>query len=224
MSHKITEDAVEQIAIELLESSGFSYIYGPTIAPDGESPERSRFDEVLLVGRLKNAIEAINAGVPQEAKDQALRQVLNLPSQNIIDNNEAFHQMLTEGIEVEYMGKQGIKGDKVWLIDYENIGNNEFLVCNQFTVIENNVNKRPDLVLFINGLPLVVIELKNPADENATVQKAFTQLQNYKNAIPSLFHYNSILIASDGLDARTGTISSDFSRFLAWSLNHSLRL
>jgi len=216
MSHKITEDAVEQIAIELLESSGFSYIYGPTIAPDGESPERSRFDEVLLVGRLKNAIEAINAGVPQEAKDQALRQVLNLPSQNIIDNNEAFHQMLTEGIEVEYMGEQGIKGDKVWLIDYENIGNNEFLVCNQFTVIENNVNKRPDLVLFINGLPLVVIELKNPADENATVQKAFTQLQNYKNAIPSLFHYNSILIASDGLDARTGTISSDFSRFLAW--------
>jgi type I restriction enzyme R subunit len=213
---KITEDAVEQVAIELLESAGFSYIYGPTIAPDGEAPERSRFDDVLLVGRLKSAIEKINHSLPQEAKDQALRQVLNLPSQNIIDNNESFHRMLTEGIEVEYMGEQGIKGDKVWLIDYENITNNEFLVCNQFTVIENNINKRPDLVLFVNGLPLIVIELKNPTDENATVQKAFTQLQNYKNAIPSLFYYNSILIASDGLDARTGTISSDFSRFLAW--------
>jgi type I restriction enzyme R subunit len=199
-----------------LESAGFSYVYGPTIAPDGESPERSRFDDVLLVGRLKNAIEKINHDVPQEAKDQALRQVLNLPSQNVIDNNEEFHKLLTEGIEVEYMGENGVKGDKVWLVDYEDINNNEFIVCNQFTVIENNINKRPDLVLFVNGLPLVVIELKNPADENATVQKAFTQLQNYKNAIPSLFYYNSILIASDGLDAKTGTISSDFSRFLAW--------
>jgi type I restriction enzyme R subunit len=214
--NKITEDAVEQVAIELLESAGFSYVYGPTIAPDGESPERSRFDDVLLVGRLKNAIEKINHDVPQEAKDQALRQVLNLPSQNVIDNNEEFHKLLTEGIEVEYMGENGVKGDKVWLVDYEDINNNEFIVCNQFTVIENNINKRPDLVLFVNGLPLVVIELKNPADENATVQKAFTQLQNYKNAIPSLFYYNSILIASDGLDAKTGTISSDFSRFLAW--------
>jgi type I restriction enzyme, R subunit len=214
--NKITEDAVEQVTIELLESAGFSYVYGPTIAPDGESPERSRFDDVLLVGRLKNAIEKINHDVPQEAKDQALRQVLNLPSQNVIDNNEEFHKLLTEGIEVEYMGENGVKGDKVWLVDYEDINNNEFIVCNQFTVIENNINKRPDLVLFVNGLPLVVIELKNPADENATVQKAFTQLQNYKNAIPSLFYYNSILIASDGLDARTGTISSDFSRFLAW--------
>ena len=214
--NKITEDAVEQVAIELLESAGFSYVYGPTIAPDGESPERSRFDDVLLVGRLKNAIEKINHDVPQEAKDQALRQVLNLPSQNVIDNNEEFHKLLTEGIEVEYMGENGVKGDKVWLVDYEDFNNNEFIVCNQFTVIENNINKRPDLVLFVNGLPLVVIELKNPADENATVQKAFTQLQNYKNAIPSLFYYNSILIASDGLDAKTGTISSDFSRFLAW--------
>ena len=145
-----------------------------------------------------------------------MRLVLNLPSQNLIDNNEAFHRMLTEGIEVEVMGTDGIKGDKVMLVDFENAGNNEFLACNQFTVIENNVNKRPDVVLFVNGLPLVVIELKNPVDENATVQKAFTQLQNYKNAIPSLFYYNAALVASDGLDAKTGTVSSDISRFLAW--------
>ena len=124
--------------------------------------------------------------------------------------------MLTEGVEVEYMGEYGIKGDKVWLVDYDNIDNNEFLVCNQFTVIENNVQKRPDVILFVNGLPLVVIELKNPADENATVYKAFTQLQNYKASISSLFHYNSVLVASDGFDAISGTISSDLSRFLAW--------
>ncbi|MDP2638884.1 MAG: type I restriction endonuclease, partial [Candidatus Azambacteria bacterium] len=114
------------------------------------------------------------------------------------------------------MGADGIKVDKVQLVDFENAENNEFLACNQFTVIENNITKRPDVVLFINGLPLVVIELKNPTDENATVQKAFTQLQNYKNAIPSLFYYNAILIASDGLDAKTGTVSSDISRFMAW--------
>jgi len=172
--------------------------------------------EVVLKNCLKQAIETINPTISEEAREQAFRQVLNLPSQNLIDNNEAFHRMLTEGIEVEVMGEEGIKGDKVWLVDFENPENNEFLACNQFTVIENNINKRPDVVLFVNGLPLVVIELKNPTDENATVAKAFTQLQNYKNAIPSLFYYNAVLVASDGLDAKAGTISSDISRFLAW--------
>jgi type I restriction enzyme R subunit len=181
---------------------------------------------VVLKDRLKRAIATINPELSKEAREQALRQVLNLPSQNLIDNNEAFHRMLTEGIEIEIMGEEGIKGDKVWLIDFAHPENNEFLVCNQFTVIENNINppsqelrragKRPDVVLLINGLPLVVIELKNPTDENATIQKAFTQLQNYKNAIPSLFCYNAVLVASDGLDAKAGTISSDISRFLAW--------
>ena len=124
--------------------------------------------------------------------------------------------MLTEGIEVEYLTESGIKGDKVWLIDWQEVLNNEFIVCNQFTVTENNMTKRPDVVIFVNGLPLVVIELKNPADENATVAKGFTQLQNYKNAIPSLFYYNGILIASDGFDANAVTISSEFSSFSAW--------
>jgi len=171
---------------------------------------------VVLKNRLKRAIETINPTLSEEAREQAMRQVLNLPSQNLIDNNEAFHRLLTEGIEIEVMGEEGIKGDKVWLVDFSHPENNEFLACNQFTVIENNINKRPDVVLFVNGLPLVVIELKNPVDENATVAKAFTQLQNYKNAIPSLFYYNAALVASDGLDTRAGTISSDISRFLAW--------
>src|SRR3989339_1835391 len=208
---KIFESTIEEFVIELLENQGWQYL-----SPEEQELERPNLGEVVLKNRLKQAIETINPNVAEEACEQALRQVLNLPSQNLIDNNEVFHRLLTEGIEIEVMGEEGIKGDKVWLIDFAHPENNEFIACNQFTVIENNINKRPDVVLFVNGLPLVVIELKNPIDENATVQKAFTQLQNYKNAIPSIFYYNASLVASDGLDARAGTISSDISRFLAW--------
>jgi type I restriction enzyme R subunit len=214
---KIFESTIEEFVIELLESQGFEYV-----SPEDQEEERVAasgmpdLSEVVLKGRLARAIDRINPGIPEEAKEQALRLVLNLPSQNLMDNNEAFHRMLTEGIEVEVMGVDGVKGEKVHVVDFDNVTNNEFLVCNQYTVIENNATKRPDVVLLINGLPLVVIELKNPVDENATVHKAYTQLQNYKNAIPSLFYYNALLVASDGLDARVGTISSDMSRFLAW--------
>ena len=174
-------------------------------------------NEVVLTRRLKRAIETINPSVSKEAREQALQQVLNLPNQGLMSNNEAFHQMLTEGIEVvESVGEEVMRGNKVWLVDYDNPDNNDFLACDQFTVIENNNNRRPDLVLFVNGLPLVVIELKDPTDEKATLQRAFTQLQNYKNAIPSLFYYNALLVTSDGLDARAGTVSSDISRFHAW--------
>lgn len=210
MSH-IFESSIEEFVIELLQKQGYVYL-----SPEEQEIERPNLSEVVLKNRLKKAIEKLNSKIAQDAKDQALRQILNLPTQNLIDNNEAFHHMLTEGIEVEVMGTEGIKGDKAILIDFEHPERNEFVVCNQFTVIENNNNKRPDVVLFVNGLPLVVLELKNPADENATVHKAFTQLQNYKKAIPLLFFYNSILVASDGLDARAGTISSDYSRFHAW--------
>jgi len=216
MANKITEDAVEQMAIEILEAQGFSYIYGPTIAPDGELPERGNFADVILRERLKKAIDKLNPDIPEEAKEQALRQVANLPSQNLIENNEVFHRMVTDGVEVEYLGEHGVKGDKVWLFDFQNIHNNEFIVCNQFTVIQDNINKRPDIILFVNGLPLVVIELKNPTDENATVKKAFIQLQNYKKAISNLFYYNEIFIASDGFDAKSGSLTSEWSRFIAW--------
>ncbi|MCA9406982.1 MAG: DEAD/DEAH box helicase, partial [Candidatus Omnitrophica bacterium] len=192
MNPKITEDAVEHMAIELLEAQGYMYVHGPSIAPDSEFPERDKFDDVVLKGRLIQAINKLNPDVSSEAKDQALRQVINLPSQNLIENNEVFHRMLTDGVEVEYLGDQGVQGDKVWLFDFEDVSRNEFIVCNQFTVIQNNINKRPDIVLFVNGIPLVVIELKNPADENATVKKAFTQLQNYKKAIANLFYYNEV--------------------------------
>ncbi len=208
---KITEDAVEQVAIELLEEQGYHYL-----TPEQWEAERGDLSNVLLRDRLKTAIDKLNPIIPQEAKEQALRVVSNLPSQNLVENNETFHRMLTDGIDVEYMGDDGIKGDKVWLIDFKELTENDLVVCNQFTVIQDSLNKRPDVVLFVNGLPLVVIELKNPADENATVKKAYTQLQNYKNAIPNLFYYNGILIASDGLDAKVGSLTAGWSRFMVW--------
>jgi type I restriction enzyme R subunit len=131
-------------------------------------------------------------------------------------NNEIFHRFLTEGVDVEVRTNDGIRGEKVWIVDFENPENNEFLAVNQFTVIENNQNKRPDIILFINGLPLIVIELKNATDENATVKSAFNQLQTYKQNISSLFTYNEMLIVSDGLDARCGTLTGEWNRFSAW--------
>ena len=213
---KITENAIEALAIQLLESQGVDYIYAPDIAPDSDTPERSSFEDVLLLDRLKSAVSRINPDIPPEARNDAIKQIQRLNSPELIANNEAFHRMLTEGINVTFQKDGRSRGDLVWLIDFENPENNEFVVANQFTVIENNVNKRPDVVLFINGLPMVVMELKNPADENATVRSAFKQLQTYKQAIPSLFTYNGILIISDGLEARAGTISSGFTRFMAW--------
>jgi type I restriction enzyme R subunit len=170
----------------------------------------------LLFDRLKRAINAINFRVPVEAREDALKQIQRFGSQELIVNNEAFHRMLTEGIRVSYR-KEGVeRGDLVWLIDFDHPENNEFLVINQFTVFEGNINKRLDVVLFVNGIPLVVIELKNPADELATVNTAFKQIQTYKQSIPSLFSYNAFVVISDGLEAKAGTISSGYTHFMAW--------
>ena len=216
MQNKLSESAIEELAINLFTQLGYKYIPGPSFAPDGMYPERETLSDVILINRLKSAIDRINPDIPRPAKDDAIRKILNQSSQNLTANNERFHRYLTDGIAVSYLSEQGERGDNVYLIDYDNIQNNEFIVSNQFTVIENNINKRLDIVLFVNGIPLVVMELKNPVDEKATIDKAFIQLQNYKRAIPSLFNYNSILVASDGFDARAGTISSQFSRFSAW--------
>ncbi len=215
-TNKITESAIEELAIELLEKQGCQYIYAPDIAPDSETPERSSFEDVLLPERLRNAVGRINPTIPADAREDAIKQIQRLNSPELIANNEAFHRMLTEGIKVSYQKDGADRGDIVWLVDFNNPENNEFLVTNQFTVIENNVNKRPDGIIFVNGLPLVVIELKNPADENATVNSAFRQIQTYKQAIPSLFTYNCFILISDGLEAKAGTLSSEFTRFMAW--------
>ena len=210
------ESDIEELSIDLLTAKGYEYIYGPTIAPDGEHPERRAWDDVILLNRFKHAVNTLNPSIPGAAREQAIREALHIVSPELINNNETFHRYLTDGIEVEFQ-KDGItRGDKVWLVDFEHPENNEFLVLNQFTVIENNINKRPDVVIFVNGLPLVVIELKNPADENATVKSAFNQLQTYKAMIPSLFTYNALLVISDGLEARAGSLSAGYTRFVAW--------
>jgi len=213
---RITESAIEQLALEKLEALGYRYVYGPAIAVDGEQPERDNYQQVILPGRVKEAIRRINPHAPAVTIEQAFNTIARAGNPDLISSNEAIHNHITNGIEVTYNSKDGERGDKLWLIDFNNIENNEFVVCNQFTVIESNVNKRPDIILFINGLPLVVLELKNPADENATLKKAHTQLTNYYTAIPSLFHYNSFVVASDGIEAKAGTISAAFSRFMAW--------
>ena len=208
---KITESSVEEMAIELLEAQGYKYL-----SPEEQEAERENLSEVVLKKRLKDAIDRINAGKPEVVREQAFKAVLNLASQNLVENNEEFHRLLTDGIDVEYLIDGNIRGDKVWLIDFENIKNNDFLVCNQFTVKEKEATRRPDIVLLVNGLPLVVLELKNPADVQVTVKKAFAQLQNYKNLIPSLFNFNAVLVASDGLDAKVGSLTAGWSRFSVW--------
>jgi type I restriction enzyme, R subunit len=211
----ITENAIEVFAIKLFEKLDYSHVYAPDIAPDGEHPERSRYDEVLLTQRLSTAVRRINPSIPLATQQAAIKEVARIHSPELLTNNEAFHRMLTEGVNISYQQDGNERGDLVWLIDFDNPNNNEFVVANQFTVIENNQNKRPDLVLFANGIPLVVIELKNAIDENATIGSAFRQLQTYKNTIPSLT-YNALLVISDGLEAKTGSLSAGLSRFMAW--------
>ena len=217
MSTFISEDDVEQYALDVLTGLGYERAYGPDISEGGLHPERN-YDEVVLLERLRRAIDKFNPEVPAEAKEEAIKKVLRVKSysQNLIENNHAFHKMLVDGVDVEYRKDGRIVGDKVWLFDFSHPDNNEFLAVNQFTVIERNNNRRADMVLFVNGLPLVVIELKNPADEEATIWKAYEQFQTYMQEISSLFAYNEVLVISDGTEARAGTITSDKQRFMPW--------
>ncbi len=226
---KITENTIENFCIKLLEKQGYEYIYAPNIAPDnvngearegvlryGNNPLRSSFEDVLLSNRLTDAIARINPSIPRDTQIEAIKEISRIHSPELLSNNESFHRMLTEGVRVSYQKDGNQRGDLVWLVDFSNPENNDFVVANQLTVIENGVNKRPDVVLFVNGLPLVVIELKNAADENASVKSAYKQLQTYKATIPSLFTYNGLMIVSDGLEAKAGSLSAELSRFMAW--------
>ncbi|PTQ77515.1 type III restriction/modification enzyme restriction subunit [Nitrosomonas oligotropha] len=215
---KLNESAIEALAIQLFEQLGYSHIHAPDIAPDGDRPERTRYDQVLLTGRLQKALQRINPGMGSAVLQAALKEVERIHSPELLANNETFHRLLTEGVKVSTQQDGNERGDIVWLIDFDNPGQNEFVVANQFTVIENNQNKRPDLVLFVNGMPLAVIELKNAADENATLQSAYQQICTYKHAIPGLFTYNALLIISDGLETKAGSLSADFSRFMTWKI------
>lgn len=212
----LTESAIEAFAIKLLVGMGYMYLYGPDISPDGENPERSSYVDVLLHDRMKQAARRINHKLPQNVVDMALKEALRTHSPDLLANNEAFHRLLTEGVPVELQKDEDTRGERVWLIDFSRPENNEFLVVNQFTVIENHQNKRPDLVLFVNGIPLVVIELKNATDEKTTLKAAYQQIETYKQAVPSLFTTNAVVVISDGLEAKAGSISAGLSRYMAW--------
>ena len=225
--NRITEHSIEDFAIKLLEHLGYEYIYAPSIAPefpsDGGVPagrggpdQRSSYEEILLTHRMAKAVRRINPTVPATALEEAIKEIQRIHSPELLANNESFHRLLTEGIKVSYQKDGQQRGDLVWLIDFNTPENNDFVVANQFTVVEDGVTKRPDVILFVNGIPLVVLELKNAADENATIKSAFRQIETYKAVIPSLFTYNAFSIISDGLEARAGTLSSGMSRFMAW--------
>lgn len=213
---KISESQIESFAIQLFEHLGYKSLYGPDIAPDGPNPLRVSLEEVVLKESLRKSVQRINHKLPVAVCEDAVNEVLRIASPDLLANNELFHRMLTEGISVSVHRDGAERGELVWLIDFDNPLNNDFTVVNQYTIVENGRNKRPDLILFVNGLPLVVIELKNAADENATLQSAFRQVETYKETIPSLFTYNELIVISDGLEARAGSLSAGFSRMMAW--------
>ena len=205
----ITENHIEQYAIEELQALGYGYVYGPEI-------EREDFGQIVLIENLRRQVAVINPDIPDEAREQAIQKVLRIFGGDLLTNNETFHEFLIEKVRVAYHKEGFERSHEVALIDFDDPANNEFLVVNQFTITENNQNKRPDVLLFVNGLPLVVIELKNPTDENATILSAFKQIETYKEIIPSLFTYNAICVISDGHDAKAGSLSAGLSRYMTW--------
>ena len=213
----ITEDQLEQLCLEWFQSTGYDYICGYDIAPDGDNPERSDYRQIILQDRLLNGLAKINPQIPAATLEQVALQVAKPETPILIKNNKAFHQLLLEGVKVSYKDNSGEeKTDYVQLVDFSNIANNQFLVVNQYTITGSKGNRRPDVIVFINGLPLAVLELKNPADNNADIWSAYQQLQTYKDEIPDLFMFNEALVVSDGLNARVGSLTANKERFMAW--------
>uniref|UniRef100_UPI0013DC5D6F type I restriction endonuclease subunit R n=1 Tax=Candidatus Laterigemmans baculatus TaxID=2770505 RepID=UPI0013DC5D6F len=217
MSLAFNETTVEQAALDWLAELGYSTASGPELAPDGDSPERDSFGDVVLAGRLREAIDRLNPDVPAEARDEALRNVLRIDAPTLIAANRRFHAMLRDGVEVEYRRDDGsIAGDRVRLLNCDSPAANDFLAVNQFTVQESGHTRRPDVVVFVNGLPIAVLELKSAADQEATIDDAFKQLGTYEAQIPSLFHYNELLVVSDGHKAQIGSLTAGREWFKPW--------
>ena len=213
----LNESIVEDAALEWFGELGYAVGHGPHLAPGEPAAERDSFGEVVLVGRLREAIRRLNFSIPEEAREEALRKVLRVGTPALVQTNRAFHKMLRDGVPVEYPRPDGsIAGDHVRLVDFEDVRANDWLAVNQFTVIEGPHNRRPDIVVFINGLALGLIELKNAADEDATIWSAYAQLQTYKAEIPTLLHYNAALVVSDGLQARMGSVTANQEWFKVW--------
>lgn len=215
----MTESDIELMAIELLEAQGYDYVYGPDIEAKSAHPLRT-YKQVILENQVREALQKLNPHLPHDKCEEALKQVMHISSPDLTANNKAFHRLLTEGIPVEVSKNGQTQGEFAWLIDFTTPKNNTFWVVNQITIKENRKERRPDIILYINGLPLVVIELKNATNENATVEGAFNQIQTYQADIPSLFTYNAFNIISDGLEAKVGSISADISRYMAWKTSN----
>lgn len=205
----MTENDIELMAIEFFKNLSYAHLYGPDL-------EDRNLNEVLLKDRLTNTLERINPSLPYSAIEDAIKQIERIKSSEPLSDNETFHKLLVEGVKVDIQKDGIIRGEIVRLVDFDDISNNDFIVVNQFTITENHHNKRPDIILFVNGIPLVVIELKNATSENATIKSAYEQIKTYQSLIPSLFTYNAFCVISDGIKAKAGTISADFSRYMAW--------
>lgn len=217
MSDRFNESVVEQAALAWLESLGYTILSGPEIAPGESEAEREDYEQVVLERRLRQALQSLNPQVPVDALEEAFRKLTRPESPSLVGNNHVVHKYLVDGVPVEYQRADGsMGGDLVRVLDYDSWENNEFLAVNQFTVVEDRRERRPDIILFVNGLPLAVIELKSATSESATIWSAFNQLQTYKEQIPSLFAFNEALVISDGMEARVGTLTADREWFMPW--------
>src|SRR5690554_4816278 len=212
----LNENSIEQSLIDQLIGQGYTYYNGTDISPIGENPQRENFNSVLLENQFKESLATLNPTLPESARLEVYQKVINLGTEDIMENNERFHTLLTNGVTVEYTKDGRTKGINVKLLDVQNPENKNFWVVNQLVVKESNNEIRFDVVIYVNGLPLVFIELKSATSEKATLRRAYDQIQNYKKAVPSIFYYNAICVISDGIDAATSSVSAPFSRFLAW--------
>jgi type I restriction enzyme R subunit len=211
------ETDVEKATLSYLRDLGYEARFGAEICPEGPRPERASYGDVILFDRFRSAIARLNPHLPSDMLDEVVKKVVQAETPSLVEENRRLHRMLVEGLDVEVSREDGtIGGDKARLIDFDNPDNNDWLAVNQFTVIEHQNNRRPDVVVFVNGLPVTVIELKNPGDENATLVGAFNQLQTYKDRIPSLFRTNAVLVTSDGILGRIGSLTADIERFMPW--------
>ena len=212
----MTEDQLEQETLAWLQDVGYTHAYGPDIAHDGPTPERAHYRQVILTFRLREAIRRLNPSVPTAAREDALKQILDLGIPALLSANQHFHRLLVTGVPVQYQKDGQTRGDFVRLIDWACPQHNDWLAVNQFSIKGPHHTRRPDIILFVNGLPLALLELKNPADLNADVWKAYHQLQTYKAQIPDVFQYNEVLVITDGTEALMGSLSSNAERFMAW--------
>lgn len=221
----LSEAQLEAALLEQLGRLGFACASDELIGPDGRQPEREAYDEVVLKARLVAAVARLNPALPPAAQADATRRMTQSELPNLLEENRRIHRLLSEGADVEFYGDDGVlTAGKVRLIDFDNPANNDWLAVQQFTVIAGQIKRRPDVVVFVNGLPLAVVELKAPGGENATLDGAFNQLQTYKQQIPALFRSNALLVTSDGLSARVGSLSADQERFMPWRTTDGARI